>query len=89
MVENGANGFKRSTKVSMLINRLSKGVFKGSRGLRQGNLLPPFLFILVTETLNKLVVEAKGQVLLEGCQVGLNGPSIPLLQFADDVLLFI
>lgn len=65
------------------------GLFRSSRDPRQGGPLSPFLFILVTEDLSRLVIEKERIGLIEGCRVGNGGLSIPLLLFADNVLFFI
>ncbi|XP_042950095.1 uncharacterized protein LOC122282210 [Carya illinoinensis] len=48
---------------SILINGSPRGFFKAERGLRQGDPISPFLFILCTEVLSRLL--AKSEVLRE------------------------
>jgi len=53
--------------------------FKPRRGLRQGDLLALFLFLIVVEGLTGLVREVKGKNILEGVLVGRKGVNIDLL----------
>ena len=43
---------------SILINGEATGFFPSTRGLQQGDLLSPLLFILVMETLSRLIMKA-------------------------------
>lgn len=59
------------------------------KGVRQGDPLSPFLFILAAEGLNWQFKDAMNQGLLNGLQVGgQSGPILTHLQFADDTLIF-
>lgn len=71
---------------SILINGESKGNFNSSRGLRQGDPLSPYLFLLVAEGLSHLISIANERGRLMGL-VCSNGPKISHL-FADDSLIF-
>jgi len=77
--------------ISILINGEDSGFFSSSKGLRQGDLLAPLLFILVIEALSKLVNKACEVGLLEGFHVGNSqylGLLVSHLPFADDTLIF-
>jgi len=77
-----------SSTVSVLVNGSPTKEFKPRRGLRQGDPLAPFLFIIVAEGLAGLVREASRIGILEGVKVGNKSVEVNLLQFADDTLFF-
>jgi len=58
------------------------------RGLRQGDPLSPFLFVIMSEVLNKMLQEVVSLQLLRGVSVDSKGIQITHLQFADDTLIF-
>jgi len=59
-----------SATVSMLVNGSPTEEFKPTRGLRQGDPLAPFLFIMVAEGLAGLVRQANKANMLSGVKVG-------------------
>lgn len=72
----------------IMLNGQPHGLIKPSRGLRQGDPLSPYLFLLVTEGLHALfkMVEDDGDFM--GVSLSLAGPRISHLLFADDSLIF-
>lgn len=60
--------YTSSTSFSTLLNGAAEGFFRASRGLRQREPLSPFLFIIVTEALSKLVVKSKGGGFIRGME---------------------
>lgn len=77
-----------SVKYSVLINGHPGKSFTPSRGLRQGDSLSPYLFLMCAESLNSLImnVEIRGDI--QGLSVSKGGTSINYLLFADDSILF-
>lgn len=61
--------------------------FNPSKGLQQGDPLSHFLFNLVVEGLNMLMLRARSSGLLRGAVVG-HDATISHLQFAGDTIIF-
>ncbi|GAU19481.1 hypothetical protein TSUD_77250 [Trifolium subterraneum] len=73
---------------SVLVNGSPTEEFPLGRGLRQGDPLSPFLFLLAAEGLNVLMEAAVDRNLFTGYSIGERDPiSVSHLQFADDTLL--
>lgn len=77
-----------SVSYSFLINGAPQGKVKPARGIRQGDPLSPYLFILCTEVLSGLCSKAQASGDLPGIKVARNCPPINHLLFADDTMFF-
>ena len=77
-----------SVSYSFLVNGALQGKVKPSRGIRQGDPLSPYLFILCTEVLSGLCSKAQASGSLPGIKVARNSPPINHLLFADDTMFF-
>ena len=58
-----------------------------ARGLRQGNPLSPYLFILGSEVLARLTNKAASNRAINGVKLGRTSLAITKLMYADDVIL--
>ena len=77
-----------TTSYSILVNGEPKGDIRPSRGIRQGDHLSPYLFLICSEGLNRQIQKAGRDDLIRGFSLCRSGPKITHLFFADDTLLF-
>ena len=73
---------------SFLLNGSAQGSVIPSRGIRQGDPLSPYLFILCSEVLSGLCLKAQAEGHLPGIRVALGSPRVNHLLFADDTMFF-
>ena len=73
---------------SILVNGEPKGLIHPSRGIRQGDLISQFLFLLCTEGLHGLINKAAAQDDIRGYSLCRNNLRLNRLLFAYDSLLF-
>ncbi|KAL5553097.1 hypothetical protein UlMin_040498 [Ulmus minor] len=78
-----------SANFSIMINGKPRGRFGASRGLRQGDPLSPFLFILVADILGRMMDKAVSIGEVKGFKVGKEEVVVSHLQFADDTLFLL
>ncbi len=77
-----------SSTISILFNGGRMDEFSPSRGIRQGDPLSPYLFILCMEYLSLRIFEACQNKNWKSIKASRSGPSFSHLFFADDLLLF-
>ena len=77
--------------MAVLVNDTPTEFFSTFRGLRQGDPLSPYLFVLIMEAFSSLISRAEDKGFIRGFKVmgrcG-EGVSVSHLLFADDTLLF-
>jgi len=76
-----------SSLFSILVNGIPSRPFKPSHGIRQGDPLSPFLFVLLAEGLGRHIKQAIHSHQLKGLSVH-NTPATSHQQFVDDTMLF-
>jgi hypothetical protein len=57
------------------------------RGVRQGDLLSPLLFVLAADLLQAVLNKAMSQGIIKAPLNGLACPDFPMIQYADDTLV--
>ncbi|XP_019166531.1 PREDICTED: uncharacterized protein LOC109162266 [Ipomoea nil] len=75
-----------TVRYSVLVEGKEWGPVVPGRGLRQGDPLSPYLFILVAEVLSTMLQVREEEGLIHGLRVARGAPSISHLFFADDCL---
>lgn len=73
--------------IAPLINRIPSDFFQSTRGLRQGCPLSPFLYIIMAETLSRVLEKQRRERNITGVQIARGVKSINHSLFADDTLL--
>lgn len=73
---------------AILVNGEPEGYIVPSRGIRQGDPLSPYLFILCVEGLSAMITRSTSEGLINGITVCPGAPVIHHLLFADDSFLF-
>ena len=77
-----------SPSMQVLWNGEPTQSFKPSRGVRQGDPLSPYLFVLCMERLNHIIEESIIGGAWKPIRASRNGPLLSNLFFADDIILF-
>ncbi len=73
---------------SDLVNGGKTDQFSPSRGLRQGDPLSPYLFIICQEVLSRLIDQQFILRNISGVSMNVSGPAINHVMFADDLMMF-
>ena len=76
-----------SVNYQVRVNGEETSKFTPTRGLRQGDPISPYLFLLCAEALSNLLMREEEAGNLEGVKVCRGAPSITHLLFADDSLI--
>ena len=76
-----------SPRISILVNDNSQGYFEMEKDIRQGDLISPFLFIILVEVLGRAISKARREGRWRGLQVARGVDLVTHLQFVDDNFL--
>lgn len=74
-------------KYTVRFNSMETDTIIPTRGIRQGDPLSPYLFLMVAEGLSCLIQKAEERGELEGIKICRGAPTVSHLLFADDYLI--
>jgi hypothetical protein len=77
-----------SVSYSIMVNGGKTKSFKPSRGLRQGDPLSPYLFILCQEVLSRMIEKDHAASIINGIKMNRDGPPFTNVMYADDIMIF-
>ncbi|GAU47653.1 hypothetical protein TSUD_27780 [Trifolium subterraneum] len=78
---------QESADYSVIVNGSRVGPIVPGRGLRQGDPMSPYLFIICAKGLSALIRQAEARGDIQGAKICINAPIISHLLFADDCFL--
>ena len=76
-----------TVRYNLLLNGSLCKDFTPTRGVRQGDLLSPYLFILCAEILSRMLVKEEAINNIQGIKVSREAPAISHLLYADDIII--
>ena len=80
-----------TAKYSIMVNRVPGSFFSSSKGLRQGDPLSPYLFVMGMEVLSVLIRRVMEGGFISGCKIQRGrgrAVHVAYLLFADDTIVF-
>lgn len=77
-----------TTRMYVLWEGMNLDWFKPDRGIRQGDPISPYIFVLCIERLSHMITEVVNRGDWKGIRVSNEGPDISHLFFVDDMVLF-
>lgn len=75
--------------IQILLNGCFLQVFKPKRGIRQGNPLSPYLFVIVSELLSRILTKAESEGKISGFNISKNAPSFSHILYVDNLIIFL
>ncbi|KAJ0427872.1 putative RNA-directed DNA polymerase [Helianthus annuus] len=80
-------GILKSARSSVLVNGSPTFEFICGKGMRQGDPLSPFLFLIVMEALSCMLGKARREGAINGIRLPRSGPVLSHLFYADDAII--
>lgn len=80
--------FISSVSFEVLVNRGKSKQFRPSRGLRLGDPLLSYLFILGQEVLSRMLDQELFTSNIKGAKASISGPALAHVMYIDDIVLF-
>ena len=77
-----------TSSFSILIKGKPYGNMLPSRGIRQGDPISPYLFLLCAESFTSLLTKAENKARIHGVSICRGAPKVSNLLFADDSLVY-
>jgi len=77
-----------TTSTSLLFNGRKLESFQPSRGIRQGDPISPYLFLLCMEFLGAQITKMCEERRWNKIKASINGPNFSYVYFVDDLMLF-
>ena len=77
-----------SVSCSIMVNGGKTKSFKPSHGLRQGDPLSSYLFILYQEVLSRMIEKDHAAGIINGVKMNRDGPPFTNVMYADDIMIF-
>ncbi|CAN1165788.1 Transposon TX1 uncharacterized 149 kDa protein [Linum perenne] len=78
----------RTVKFSVMFNGGPSEPFTPTRGIRQGDPISPYLFIILTNSLSFLIEKGMNEGSLKGIKLKARCPTLTHVLFADDTIIF-
>lgn len=79
-------GCLKSARASVIVNGSPTREFPLLKGVRKGDPLSPFFFIIVVDSMNITMKTASAKSIFNGIKLPNKGPLISYLLYADDVI---
>lgn len=77
-----------TSSLSFLVNGAPYGLLKPSRGIRQGDPLSLFLFVIYIEIISRFLAEQENLGIPKGVKISRTSPAVSHLLYVDDLIIY-